>query len=214
VREAFGVNGIANAWGLTEFPVATSPKPDADPSTLDHTVGPPVPGVQIRVVGDDGGVSPVGGEGELRLKGPQCFLGYVDADLDAAAFDSDGWFCSGDLGWLDERGNVHVSGRLKDMVVRNAENISALEVENVLISHPAVTDVAVIGVPDVRAGERVCAVVVPSRDDAVTLESLVAHCYSHGLSRHKHPERLELVRELPRNALGKVIKKLLRSRFG
>ena len=92
VRETLSVPGIANAWGLTEFPVATSPVPDADADVLDHTVGPPVPGVQVRVVGDDEREVPPGDEGELRLKGPQCFLGYVDASLDADAFDADGWF--------------------------------------------------------------------------------------------------------------------------
>jgi acyl-CoA synthetase (AMP-forming)/AMP-acid ligase II len=213
VRDALGVNGIASSWGLTEFPVATSPRPDADPPTLDHTVGPPVPGVQIRVVGQDGCEPPAGQVGELRVKGPQCFLGYVDTDLDVHAFDPEGWFCSGDLGWIGDDGNVRVTGRLKDVVVRNAENVSALEVENALISHPAVSDVAVIGVPDVRTGERVCAVVVPTSRDAVSLDSLVAHCHSQGLSRHKHPERLELVSELPRNALGKIIKTQLRSMY-
>ena len=94
-------------------------------------------------------------EGELRLKGPQCFLGYVDASLDAQAFDADGWFRTGDLGRIDDDGNVVVSGRIKDAIIRNAENISALEIEGVLASHPGVADVAVIGVPNERTGERV-----------------------------------------------------------
>lgn len=182
----------ANSRRLTEFPVATSPKRGAEPSTLDHTVGKPVQGVQIRVVGEDGDEPPAGREGELRLKEPQSFLGYIDTDLDAETFDSEGWVRSGDLGWIDAAGDVPVTGRLKDTVVRNTENISALEVENALISHPAVSDVVVIGVPDPRAGERVCAVVVRLPDEEVSLDSLVAHCRSRGLSRHKHPERLEL----------------------
>jgi len=213
VREQFGVAGIANSWGLTEFPVATSPKFDADPWTLDHTVGPPVPGVQLKIVGRDDREVTAGKEGELRLRGPQCFLGYVDSALDGDAFDSDGWFRSGDLGRVDDNGNVHVTGRIKDTVVRNAENISALEVENALITHPSVADVAVIGVPDFRTGERVCAVVVPAVDQSVSLEVLVEHCRSLGLSRHKQPEHLWLIDELPRNALGKVIKKQLRQKF-
>ena len=124
VRETFSVSGIANAWGLTEFPVATSPAPDADAAVLDHTVGPPVPGVRVRVVGDDEREVAPGGDGELRLKGPQCFLGYVDESLDADAFDADGWFRSGDRGRIDENGNVVVTGRIKDAIIRNAENIS------------------------------------------------------------------------------------------
>jgi cyclohexanecarboxylate-CoA ligase len=203
VRETFGMPGIANAWGMTEFPVATSPPLDAAAEVLDYTVGAPVPGVSVRVV-----------DGELRLKGPQCFLGYADAKLDADAFDEDGWLRTGDLGLIDADGNVRVTGRIKDAIIRNAENVSALEIENVLATHPAVADVAVIGVPDRSAGERVCAVVVPTSDEGVSLESLVQHCHSLGLSRYKHPESLVIVETLPRNQFGKVIKKDLREAFG
>ncbi|ORW01228.1 class I adenylate-forming enzyme family protein [Mycobacterium kyorinense] len=213
VRETFSVPGIANAWGLTEFPVATSPVPDADAAVLDYTVGPPVPGVQVRVVGDDGREVRSGDEGELRLKGPQCFLGYVDESLNADAFDTDGWFCTGDRGRIDKNGNVVVTGRIKDAIIRNAENISALEIEGVLAAHPAVADVAVIGVPDPRTGERVCAVVVAEPGVELALSSLVRHCQDRGLSRHKFPERLEVVDMLPRNLTGKVLKAELRSRF-
>lgn len=214
VREILSVPGIANAWGLTEFPVATSPRPDDSPDVLDQTVGPPVAGVSVRVVDDAGHDVAVGGEGELRLKGPQCFLGYVDASLDKAAFDADGWFRSGDQGRIDHNGNVVITGRLKDAIIRNAENISALEIEEVLAAHPDVADVAVIGVPDNRTGERVCAVVVANPGAQVGLESLFEHCTRRGLSKHKAPERVELVDELPRNLTGKVLKNELRTRFG
>lgn len=214
VREAFGLPGIANAWGLTEFPVAASPSLTATPEALDHTVGTPTPGVSVRVVDGNEVELPVGKEGELRLKGPQCFLGYADSALDAEAFDDEGWLRTGDLGLVDHDGNVRVTGRIKDAIIRNAENVSALEVENVLATHPAVADVAVIGLPDPRTGERVCAVVVPTSPGGVLLESLVQHCYSFGLSRYKHPERLVIVEALPRNQFGKVIKKDLRAAFG
>lgn len=150
----------------------------------------------------------------MRLKGPQCFLGYVDATLDAHAFDAEGWFRTGDLGRIDDDGNVVVTGRIKDAIIRNAENISALEVEGVLASHPAVADVAIIGVPDERTGERVCAVVVARPGVAVTLSSVFDHCQARGLSKHKTPERLEIVDALPRNSTGKVLKTELRARFG
>ncbi|OBH83964.1 cyclohexanecarboxylate-CoA ligase [Mycobacterium scrofulaceum] len=214
IREAFGLPGIANAWGLTEFPVAASPSLTATPESLDHTVGAPTRGVSVRVVGSDDAELPVGQEGELRLKGPQCFLGYADPALDLDAFDRDGWLRTGDLGLVDQDGNVRVTGRIKDAIIRNAENVSALEVENVLATHPAVADVAVIGVPDPRTGERVCAVVVAAPAEDVSLESLVRHCHSSGLSRYKHPERLVIVEALPRNQFGKVIKKDLREVFG
>ncbi|KQH77594.1 acyl-CoA synthetase [Mycobacterium gordonae] len=214
LRETFSVNGAANSWGLTEFPVATSQTPDAAPELADRTVGKPVAGVSVRVVDEAEREVGVGAEGELRLKGPQCFLGYVDASLDANAFDAQGWFRTGDCGLIDAEGHVVVTGRIKDAIIRNAENISALEIEGVLAAHPAVADVAVIGVPDSLTGERVCAVVVVRPGVTVTLSSIFDHCQAHGLSKHKTPERLEIVDALPRNLTGKVLKNELRARFG
>jgi acyl-CoA synthetase (AMP-forming)/AMP-acid ligase II len=212
VRDVLGTSGIANAWGLTEFPVAASPRPDDPPAWLDHTAGQPVPGVTVRVVDEGERELEAEQEGELRLKGPQCFAGYLDPALDADAFDDEGWFRTGDLGLVDGDGNVRITGRLKDLIIRNAENISAVEVEEVLFGHPGVADVAVIGVPDERTGERVCAVVVAA-DDPPSLEELRAHCGRLGLARQKAPERLELVSDLPRNALGKVLKNELRAQY-
>jgi acyl-coenzyme A synthetase/AMP-(fatty) acid ligase len=213
VRQTLSVPGIANAWGLTEFPVATSPAPNDQPAVLDHTVGRPVPGVRVRIVDEQGHEMPIDQEGELRLKGPQCFAGYVDSSEDAGAFDAGGWFCTGDMGLLAPDGSVVVTGRIKDAIIRNAENISALEVEETLVCHDSVADVAVIGVPDVRTGERICAVVVLVPGTKVSLASLVEHCRAEGLPRHKHPERLEVVDDLPRNLTGKVLKTELRRAY-
>jgi acyl-CoA synthetase (AMP-forming)/AMP-acid ligase II len=198
VAEVLGVPGVTGAWGLTEFPVATSESPD-DPE-IGTSVGHAVHGVSVRAV-----------DGELRLKGPQCFQGYVDTALDAAAFDEDGWFRTGDLGSVDEHGRVRILGRIKEIIIRNAENVSALEVEEALIRHPAVADVAVVGIPDPRTGERVCAVVVPVPGHTVTLAVLAEHCVAEGLARYKCPEQVELVDELPRNAMGKLLKNSLRA---
>jgi acyl-CoA synthetase (AMP-forming)/AMP-acid ligase II len=212
-REVLGVRGIANSWGLTEFPVATYGRIDAPLDALDTTTGPAVAGVEVRTVTDDARVCAPGEEGELRLRGPQCFLGYVDATLDAAAFDADGWFRSGDLGIIDADGNVTVTGRIKDIIIRNAENISALEIEDTLYQHPAVADVAVVAAPDPRTGERVCAFVVPAADgEPPTLRSLADHCRALGLAVQKCPEQLELVDVLPRNSYGKVLKQELKAR--
>lgn len=200
--EVFGIPGVVNAWGLTEFPIATSPAPDDPPEVLAHTVGPPCPGVEVRLV-----------DGELRLKGPQCFLGYTDPAQDAGAFDLQGWFRTGDLGEIDSRGNVRLTGRLKDIIIRNAENISALEIGDVLLKHPRIADVAVIGLPDERTGERVCAVVVPAPGAAITLAEVAAHCRAEGVARQKHPEQLEIVDALPRNSMGKVVAQQLRDWF-
>ncbi|WP_264021485.1 class I adenylate-forming enzyme family protein [Mycolicibacterium pyrenivorans] len=213
VRDRLGVPGIANAWGLTEFPVATTPSVTAGSQVLDQTVGRPVAGVQVRVVGPGELEAEPGTVGELRLKGPQCFLGYVDTALAVDAFDADGWFRTGDQGCVDANGNVRVTGRLKDAIIRNAENISALEVEEAVATHAHVDDVAVIGVPDGRTGERVCAIVVPTAGSTVTVADLTTHCDAQGLSKYKWPERVELVDTLPRNLTGKVLKAELRRRF-
>ena len=114
----------------------------------------------MRTVDAQGDVCATGQEGELQLRGPQCFSGYVDPTLDESAFDADGWFHTGDLGTIDETGNVRITGRLKDIIIRNAENISVVEIEEMLYRHPAVTDATVLGLPDPRTGERVVAVVV------------------------------------------------------
>jgi acyl-CoA synthetase (AMP-forming)/AMP-acid ligase II len=199
IVEGFGIRGVVQSWGLTEFPIATAARPDDPPEVLVETIGKPTPGVSLRVV-----------DGELRVKGPQCFLGYVDPALDLEAFDEEGWFRTGDLGFVDDDGNVHITGRLKDIIIRNAENISASEIEDVLLRHPDIADVAVIGVPDVRTGERVVAVVVPEAGATVTMEAIATHCRELELARQKTPEQLEVVDQLPRNPMGKVLKQSLK----
>jgi cyclohexanecarboxylate-CoA ligase len=144
------------------------------------------------------------------LKGPQCFLGYVDPAQDAAAFDDEGWFRTGDLGEIDPDGNVRITGRLKDVIIRNAENISVTEVEDVLRRHPGVADVAVIGLPDERTGERVCAVVVAEPGHVLTLAKLSGHCAEQGMAPYKRPVQLEVIDVLPRNSMGKILRKQLK----
>jgi cyclohexanecarboxylate-CoA ligase len=205
VRElikVFGVRGVLGSYGLTEFPIATAATPDAADDILMRSVGRPSPNVEARVV-----------NGEIRLKGPQCFAGYLDPSLDAAAFDEDGWFCSGDLGEIDADGNVFITGRVKDVVIRNAENISALEIEDVLLRHPDIADVAVIGLPDARTGERVCAVVVLVGDATLDIAGVAAHCLATGLAKYKCPEQVEVVAALERNTMGKLLKQRLRDRL-
>jgi acyl-CoA synthetase (AMP-forming)/AMP-acid ligase II len=213
MKKVFGV-GIVSSWGLTEFPIASAGTLDDDDEDLAHTEGRMVPGVQLRVVGNDGQDLGPGEEGELRLKGPQCCRGYVDSSLDADAFDDQGYFRTGDLGVVGPRGHVQITGRIKDIIIRNAENISAQEIEDVLYAHPKVADVAVVGVPDPKTGERACAVVVLADGaESLTLPELADFCRSHQLANQKIPERLEIVDQLPRNALGKILKRELRSTF-
>jgi acyl-CoA synthetase (AMP-forming)/AMP-acid ligase II len=203
---------IINQWGLTEFPAATSLGPDDRPEMFDHSVGRMVPGAEVKTIGFDGMIAPSGTEGELWVRGPQRCLGYVESSLDADAFDAEGFFRTGDLGIVDEQGYVRITGRLKDIIIRNAENLSALEIENVLIEHPAIADIAVVGVPDERTGERACAVVVLAPGhESLSISDLATHCRARGLANQKIPEQLEIVEQLPRNPMGKVLKHLLRA---
>jgi acyl-CoA synthetase (AMP-forming)/AMP-acid ligase II len=204
---------LIGSWGLTEFPNATSAAPGDTEEILTTSVGRPASGVSVRSVDPDGNVCATGQEGELLLRGPQCFSGYVDPILDEASFDVDGWFHTGDLGTVDASGNVRITGRLKDIIIRNAENISVVEVEEMLYRHPAVADAAVLGLPDKRTGERVVAVVVLQEECKVELNDLREHCRLEGLAVQKCPEQLEVVDALPRNAMGKVLKQDLRSRL-
>jgi acyl-CoA synthetase (AMP-forming)/AMP-acid ligase II len=143
-------------------------------------------------------------------------LGYTDPAATAAAFDDEGWFKTGDLGVLRPDGHLRLTGRLKDVIIRKGENISARELEEVLITHPKVGDAAVIGVPDAERGELVCAVVESATaGDDITFGEMTAWCRDAGLMTQKIPERLEIVVALPRNeTLNKVLKFKLREQFG
>jgi acyl-CoA synthetase (AMP-forming)/AMP-acid ligase II len=213
LKNELGGAGIVSGYGLTECPIIAMNSIRDPDEKLAHTEGrvnPPE--AEIRVVKPDGSVAARGEEGELRVRGPQLFRGYLDASLDAAAFDEDGFFRTGDLGRVDAEGYVVVTGRRKDVIIRKGENISAKEVEDLLYDHPKVADVAVIGLPDPALGERCCAV-VSCRDEALDFEEMVAFLKSRELMRQKIPEQLEVVDEVPRNAAGKLQKQLLRERY-
>jgi fatty-acyl-CoA synthase len=171
--------------------------------------------IDIRLEGADGdAVSEPCGRGEICVRGPNIMKGYWNRpDATAAAIDTEGWFHTGDVGYLDPDGFLFVADRIKDMVITGGENVYPAEVESVLYTHPDVADVAVIGLPDERWGEAVTAVVVPKPDTVLTLEALRSFA-GESLARYKLPSRLELVDVLPRNPAGKVLKFSLRDRFG
>ncbi len=212
-RELGGV-GIVSGWGMTECPIVAMNSVRDPDEKLATTEGRATHGVEIAVVRADGTRAGPGEEGELRCRGPSLCRGYLDASLDAAAFDEQGLFRSGDLGVVDADGYVVITGRLKDVIIRKGENISAKEVEDLLYPHPKVADVAVIGIPDPAVGERCCAVVA-CRDpaDPLCFDEMVAYLSERGLMRQKLPERLELVDSVPRNPTGKILKHELRRRF-
>lgn len=214
IKAEMGGVGIVSGYGLTEAPIIAMGTVHDTDEQLAHTEGRATGSTRLRVVTLEGKEAGIDEEGEIRAKAPQVMKGYLDASLDAEAFDEEGWFRTGDLGRIDADGMVTITGRVKDIIIRNMENISAKEVEDVLFTHPAVADVAVIGLPDARTGERVCAVVVPRHAaEPLTLEGMVAHCKTEGIMTQKLPERLEIVDALPRNPTGKVLKYALRDRF-
>jgi cyclohexanecarboxylate-CoA ligase len=208
MMEAFGAP-LIGGWGLTESPINTMVSVDDPDDKKATTDGRACPGVDLRVVMDGETCNP-GTEGELQVRGPQVCQGYLDPSLDAEAFTDDGWFRTGDLGIVDADGYVTITGRLKDIIIRKGENISAKEIEDVLFAHPSVADVAVVGLADPASGERACAVVVCVPEATLTFDDMVAWCRSHQLAVHKVPEQLELVDALPRNPSGKVLKRDLR----
>ncbi|GGY26501.1 class I adenylate-forming enzyme family protein [Streptomyces djakartensis] len=202
VRE-MGVR-LTHGYGMTEVPMITMGAPDDDPELLATTEGRPPEGMEIRIV-----------DGEVRLRGEAVCRGYLDPGQTAEAFDEEGFLRTGDLGHLTETGHLVLTGRLKDVIIRKGENISAREIEDLLHRHPAVGDVAVIGLPDAGRGELVCAVVEqPPGAEPLTLPAVTAYLRAEGLSVHKLPERLEVVDALPRGeTLRKVLKYKLRERY-
>ncbi|OKI03485.1 cyclohexanecarboxylate-CoA ligase [Streptomyces sp. CB02923] len=206
---------VVHGYGMTECPMIAMGTPYDSDEQLAHTVGKPVTGARIRIARPDGTEAGPGEAGEVTVRGPMVCRGYTDPALTAAAFDADGYFRTGDLGLLRADGHLVLTGRLKDIVIRKGENISAPEIEELIRGHPAVGDVAVIGLPDRERGERVCAVVSLKGGEALTLGALTAHLRGAGLMPQKLPEQLEVLDALPRGGpLDKVLKGVLRERFG
>ncbi|MBX6387664.1 MAG: AMP-binding protein [Frankia sp.] len=214
VKREMGIP-VAHGYGMTEVPMITQGAPDDSDDALMYSEGAPLPGVEVRIVGSDGRPVPTGTEGEVRVRGVTVCAGYTDPEATAAAFDEEGWFRTGDLGYLRPDGHVTLTGRLKDVIIRKGENVSAKEVEDLLYQHPKVGAVAVIGLPDPERGEMVCAVVEPAPgQEPPTLPELAEFLRGAGLMVQKIPERLEVLDALPRNATMKILKHELRARFG
>jgi len=215
MKEAFpSSKGILSGYGLTEAPILTMASVEDSDDDLAHTEGSPMPGVELKIVKTDGTLAAQGEEGEVRAKAPQLMLGYLDATLDAEAFDDEGYFRTGDLGLLNERNMLTITGRLKDIIIRKGENVSAKEVEDHLYKHAKVADVAVIGLPDARSGERVCAIVTTAADqEPLSFDEMVEFLKDEGLMIIKVPEQLEHVDVIPRNPAGKILKQDLKKQY-
>ena len=206
-RTEFPNTFVTPLWGMTEGGLTTC-VPDSNTEQVEHTVGVGLPGLELRTL--DAGMRPrASGEGELVMRGPGVFNGYYgQPELYAEHIIGDGFFRTGDLARIDPDGYVSITGRLKDLIIRGAVNISPVETENAIAGHPDVVAAAVIGWPDERLGERICAVV--QAGTPLDLDEVVAFCAGQGLPQRYWPERLIQVDHFPRTAAGKIRKQQLR----
>jgi acyl-CoA synthetase (AMP-forming)/AMP-acid ligase II len=202
---------VYHCYGSSEHPTVTSGTTDDPLDKRLNTEGRVITGSELSFVDDDGNEVAADTDGEICTRGPELFMGYFDESLNAAAFLPGGWYRTGDIGRLDEDGYLLITDRKKDIIIRGGETISSKEVEGVLLRHMAVSDVGVVAGADARMGEVVRACVVLKPGETLTLEDVRAHFAAYGIAKQKTPEHLSIMDALPRNALGKVLKHLLRA---
>jgi acyl-CoA synthetase (AMP-forming)/AMP-acid ligase II len=203
---------LVRGYGSTEHPSITMTSHTDPDGPRVYSDGCALAGVDMRLVDDDGREVGVGSPGEILARGPDLFIGYVDPTLTPTAIDHDGWYSTGDIGLLDGDGYLTITDRKKDIIIRGGENISASEVEDLLLRVPGVLEVAVVAAPDPRYGEHGCAFVRlddPAR--GLALAQVREHLEASGLARQKWPEELRVLDEFPRTPSGKIQKHVLRS---
>ncbi|SMB27319.1 acyl-CoA synthetase (long-chain-fatty-acid--CoA ligase) [Sterolibacterium denitrificans] len=203
--------GIVEGYGLTECsPIVTiNPVDISKPVEFNGSIGVPVPSTYVRMRRDDGSWAAIGEAGELCVHGPQVMLGYWQRPEETArVIDNHGWLATGDVGVMDEHGYIRLIDRKKDMILVSGFNVFPNEVEEVIMSHPDVLEVAAIGVPDEIAGERIKVFVV-RRNPELSAEDIIAHCRT-GLTGYKIPRIVEFRDELPKSIVGKILRRELR----
>ncbi len=213
MKDELGFETVITAYGLTEScGVVTMCRLDDDAQTIATTSGRAIPDVEVRIVDADGNALPPNEAGEIVVRGYNVMQGYFDAPEETdKAIDADGWLHTGDVGTLDERGNIKITDRLKDMFIVGGFNAYPAEIENTLLNMPGVGEVAVIGVPDERLGEVGMAFVVPAPGATLSADEVIAWSRKN-MANFKVPRRVEVIDALPRNATGKVVKFELRER--
>ena len=219
MRQAISVFGcgFAQMYGMTETAgtITGLPPEDHDPAGNDRmrSVGVPLPGVEIRLVDQDGREVPRGEIGEIATRSVSNMNGYFDNPAATAeTIDGEGWLRTGDAGTMDDDGYVYLADRIKDMIITGGENVYPAEVENALYSHPQVSDVAVIGVPDAKWGEAVKAIVVPVAGETPDPAALIAYVRER-IAAYKAPKTIEYRDILPRNPSGKILRRVLRDEY-
>jgi cyclohexanecarboxylate-CoA ligase len=199
---------VTRVYGCTEVPVATIGAPRRDETGHAADTDGRCGIAEIKLVPHEAAPA---GDGEICVRGPQMLLGYRHPEDDVESFDAAGFFRTGDLGrWIDDQYLV-VTGRAKDVIIRNGENISAKEVEDLLADHPGIAEIAVVGLPDERTGERACAVIVPAGSASPDVASLLAMLQTKGVAKFKAPEQVVIWDALPKNDAGKILKHRIRA---
>jgi cyclohexanecarboxylate-CoA ligase len=200
---------ICSAWGMTENGAVTITEPARVMEKSGCSDGRPLPGIEVKVCGPQGEILPPGETGDLFVRGCSQFAGYLKRP-ELNNTDAEGWFHTGDLAYTDDEGYIRINGRSKDVVIRGGENIPVVEIENLLYKHPAIASVAVVGFPDKRFGERVCAFVALKQGQRFTFEDMTAYLDQLQLTRQYFPERLEVLEQMPQTPSGKLQKFKLR----
>ncbi len=202
---------IVQSYGAVDAGGSMMHSPDDPRDVRLLTAGRPIPGVEVKLVDDEGKEVPAGAVGEVWVRGPTFVSGYYkDAEATTHGWTPDGWFKMGDLGRWDDKGHVQIVGRKKDMIIRGGQNVYPVEIENILVLHPRIAAVAVVGMPDPVMGERACAYVVPKPGQNLTFEEMGSFLKARNIALFKIPERLEILERLPMVAADqKVDKKVL-----
>lgn len=215
VRQASEVLGttVTSVWGMTESLASTMTEPERAGQLSATSDGRPVAGMQVKVVDDSGRTLAAGERGRLLVRGAQLHIGYMGIPPEDT-FDAEGWMDTGDLAYCladgDCAGYIRIAGRTKDVIIRGGENIPVVEIENLLVEHPAITIAALVGYPDERLGERACAFVVAENGATVSLDDLRLWMDEKKVAKQYWPERIEIIQAMPRTPSGKIQKFLLR----
>jgi cyclohexanecarboxylate-CoA ligase len=200
---------IISAWGMSENGSVTTTVPGDPEDRIFGTDGVALPGIEVRVVDGAGKVVEAGKEGRLQCRGISMFIGYFHRP-DLSQPTPDGWFDTGDLARMNADGYIRITGRAKDIIIRGGENVPVVEIENLLYRHPAIRQVAIVGVPDARLGERACAFLVLREGANFTFDQMIAYLEKQQLARQYFPEYLEILPQFPMTVSGKIQKFHLR----
>ena len=198
---------VIQLWGMSELQAGTFGRPDDPPGKRFSTSGTAAPNTEIRVVDDDGVTLGPGQEGALQVRGPSVFAGYLDRpDETARALDGDGWFATGDLATIDADGYMAITGRTKEIINRGGVKFNPVEVEEILVAHPAIQQCAIIPVPDADLGERACLCVQLAPDTDLALDDALAALSAAGMAKYKWPEQLVVLDDLPTTPTRKIMR--------